>query len=167
MAAWTYTSSTCVFFANVHWTIPEVISARTFLVQTCYHQILLCLDKPILQYTCQTFFWRTNILQQFAHKIFHMQRWGFCITGNFEIQEVQLVPGILNFILAVRSFSAPNCSCVAGWCSCLHFVQTQQLSCYPSTSWWVCRSLFAKRIKSYGTWHFNAQMTQKRTSTFI
>ena len=44
------------FFANVHWTIPEVISAPTFLVQTCYHQILLCLDKPILQYTCQTFF---------------------------------------------------------------------------------------------------------------
>ena len=145
--------------------------------------------NTIVRHAC----WRANILQELAHKnslhpkekvriLFHRQFWDvdifidiYIYICRYTLQEVQLVPGIINFICAVNSQLQIAPVLLGGevvsqfhLCKQLIFVKTQQLSSYSST-WWAYRSLFAKSFESYTTWHLKTHMTKEKsaTSTYV
>lgn len=186
-------STSIYFFREIPLNNSRAIFTRAcYFVQTCLHQILLYLDKPILQYNCQTCLLKNKHLTRTCTQKFttskgeggdfvsrailrcgYIHIWYLYIyICRYTFQEVQLVPGIINFICAVSSQLQIAAVLLGGevvsqihFCKQLIFVKTQQLSCYPSTSWWAYRSLFAKSFESYSTWHFKTQMTKKKSAT--
>ena len=102
-----------IFFREIPLNNSRAIFTRPCcFVQTCLHQVLLYLDKPIVQYNCQTCLLKNKHLTRTCTQKITTSKGGDFVSPAIlrcgyicrsTLEEVQLVPGIINFICAVSS----------------------------------------------------------------